>query len=399
MLDDGQSDQEVSLMTYAGDRVIYDADGHIMELPTHLRDFADPDIRDDIPLTSYSASSVTDEEVAVLVNQGGKHSEAHIDRLLSLGDGLIAESKEIQALGAFDGQHRSQAMDMLGFKKQIIFSTLSAKAPFSTKLDTRVKYGAVRAHTRAMTAFCGDDDRLMGMACISLDDPALAVQELEFALDSGLEGIWVPHRICGDKSPGHPDFDPFWARLAESGIPFLIHIGGSDYHIDPAWFNNGSPLPKDAFDGGENVRALDYSVLHHAAERFISAMVLSGVFERHRQLRGAAVELGATWVPSFLKILDNTVHAFSRVQPELASMSRKPSEQLTEQMGFTAFPFEDVGTLIEHSNPDLYMFASDYPHIEGGRDPLGSFDGYLAAHTQTTKDKFFEANFKRVFSV
>ena len=166
-----------------------------------------------------------------------------------------------------------------------------------------------------MTAFCGDDERLMGMACISLDDPDLAVQELEFALQSGMGGIWVPHRICGDKSPGHPDFDAFWARLAESGVPFLIHIGGSDYHIDPAWFNNGKPLPKDAFDGGENVRALDYSVLHHAAERFISAMVLSGVFERHRKLRGAAVELGASWVPSFLNILDNTVHAFSRVQP------------------------------------------------------------------------------------
>lgn len=86
-------------MTYAGDRVIYDADGHIMELPTHLRDFADPDVRDDIPLTNYSASSVTDEEVTVLVNQGGKHSKAHINRLLSLGDSLIAESKEIQALG------------------------------------------------------------------------------------------------------------------------------------------------------------------------------------------------------------------------------------------------------------------------------------------------------------
>ena len=153
------------------------------------------------------------------------------------------------------------------------------------------------------------------------------------------------------------------------------------------------------FDGGENVRALDYSVLHHAAERFISAMVLSGVFERHRQLRGAAVELGATWVPSFLKILDNTVHAFSRVQPELAGMSRKPSEQLTEQMGFTAFPFEDVGTLIEHSNADLYMFASDYPHIEGGRDPLGSFDRYLTAHNEVTKQKFFQENFKRVFNV
>jgi len=68
-------------------------------------------------------------------------------------------------------------------------------------------------------------------------------------------------------------------------------------------------------------------------------------------------------------------------------------------MGFTAFPFEDVGTLIAHSNADLYMFASDYPHIEGGRDPLGSFDGYLSRHTQATKEKFFQKNFKRVFRV
>lgn len=386
-------------MSYAGNRVIYDADGHIMELPTHLREFADPDVRELIPLTSYSASSVTEEEVAVLVAQGGRHSDDHINRLLSLGDGLIAESKEIQALGAFDGSHRSQALDMLGFKKQIIFSTLSAKAPFSATLETHVKYGAVRAHTRAMTAFCGADDRLMGMACISLDDPTLAIKELEFALASGLKGIWVPHRICGDKSPGHPDFDPFWSRLSESGVPFLIHIGGSNYHIDRAWFNNGKPLPKDAFDGGENVRALDYSVLHHAAERFISAMVLSGVFERHRKLKGAAVELGASWVPSFLNILDNTVHAFKRAQPELAAMSRKPSEQITEQMGFTAFPFEDVGTLIEHSNPDLYMFASDYPHIEGGKDPLGSFDASLTNHAEATHTKFYEDNFRRVFNV
>ena len=112
-----------------------------------------------------------------------------------------------------------------------------------------------------------------------------------------------------------------------------------------------------------------------------------------------AVVTPSTWVPSFLKILDNTVHAFSRVQPELAAMSRKPSEQLSEQMGFTAFPFEDVGTLIEHSNAELYMFASDYPHIEGGRDPLGSFDGYLAAHSTETHQKFFVENFRRVFGV
>ena len=48
------------MMSYAGNRVIYDADGHIMELPTHLREFADPDVRELIPLTNYT-SSVTEE--------------------------------------------------------------------------------------------------------------------------------------------------------------------------------------------------------------------------------------------------------------------------------------------------------------------------------------------------
>ncbi len=99
----------------------------------------DPE-RDEVPPMSCSASNVTDEEVAVLFDYVGKRSEAHINQLLSMGDGSNAESKKIQALGAFDGQHRSQALDMLGFKKQVIFSTLSAKAPFSTRLDTRVKY-------------------------------------------------------------------------------------------------------------------------------------------------------------------------------------------------------------------------------------------------------------------
>ena len=40
------------------------------------------------------------------------------------------------------------------------------------------------------------------------------------------------------------------------------------------------------------------------------------------------------------------------------------AQQLTEQMGFTAFPHEDVGNLVSQSNSDLYFFSSDYPHIE-----------------------------------
>ena len=62
-------------MTYAPDhRPYYDADSHIMELPNFLKDYADPAIRDEIPQVSYSASLVSDEEVAVIMAQGGQHS-------------------------------------------------------------------------------------------------------------------------------------------------------------------------------------------------------------------------------------------------------------------------------------------------------------------------------------
>jgi len=59
-------------MTYAPDaRPFYDADSHIMELPDFLKSYADPKMRDEIPEVSYSASLVSDEEVAEIVGQGG----------------------------------------------------------------------------------------------------------------------------------------------------------------------------------------------------------------------------------------------------------------------------------------------------------------------------------------
>ena len=118
-------------MTYApASTPIYDADSHIMELPDFLRDFADPSIRDELPQVSYSASLVSDEEVAVILDQGGKHSEAHVNEQIALGDELIAKSKEIQALGAFTRSDRTTALDMLGFKKQLVFATHSVAFPF-----------------------------------------------------------------------------------------------------------------------------------------------------------------------------------------------------------------------------------------------------------------------------
>lgn len=236
----------------------------------------------------------------------------------------------------------------------------------------------------------------MGVHIVPLDTPALAIAELEFAIKNGAKAIWVPHRAPIGFAPGHVDLEPFWARLAESGTPFVLHVGGSPLQALKSWSNNGRAAVRDWMGGGENVRTKDAAVMHQVPETFISMLLLDGVFERHQALRGAAVELGAGWVPQMLRRLDWTTRLYARVDASVR-FERKPSEQLTAQMGFTPFPIEDVGELIAQSNPDLYLFSSDYPHVEGGKDPIGKFEASLQGQSETVKDKFYAENFLKLW--
>ena len=248
-----------------------------------------------------------------------------------------------------------------------------------------------------MAAFCANDDRLMGVGVMPLHVPELAMIELEFAIEAGLEAMWIPHYAAGDRSPGHVDLDPFWARLAEAGIPFVMHVGGSPLQLEKRWNNNGRAPSRDWMGGGENVRAKDMVVMHQGPETYLSMMVLDGVFERHPELRGASVELGAGWVPELLNRLDWVVRSWSKVDKNLSILKRKPSEQLTQQMAFTPFMFENIGALSSQSSPELYLFSSDYPHVEGGTDPIGRFEKSLGDHSEDVRNLFYTENFLRIF--
>ena len=378
-------------MAYARERTYLDADSHLMELPDFLTSHADPGVRDRIPqidLDAGARSSDSWQEAA----RTGAHSPEKVAELVALGDDLIAGPKGYFALGAFNKHERGTALDLLGFQQQFVFSTFSAPIAFDPTSDLDVRYGTTRAHNRAMAEFCSDDSRLIGVALLPLDDPTSSLNELEFAISLGLGAIWVPHRPAGGRSPGHNDLDPVWARMAEAKIPFLLHVGGNPLQIKPEWMNTGRPVPTDWLGGGENVRGKDMIALHHAAETFVGALVLDGVLERHPELRGGVIELGSGWVPSLLRRLDLVAQIWKRSEPDLGALSSAPSELITRQMAFTPYPFEDVGAMIRESNPDLYMFSSDYPHIEGGRNPLGRFEASLDGMPEEVLGKFYADN-------
>jgi len=176
----------------------------------------------------------------------------------------------------------------------------------------------------------------------------------------------------------------------------VLHVGGQPIQERPEYMNTGRPVPTDWLGGGENVRSKDITVLHHSSEEFLSVMILDGVLERHRGLRGGVIELGATWVPSMLRRLDSAVEIWSKSEPELKAFTRKPSEQVREQLAFTPYVFEDVGELIAESSDDLYLFSSDYPHHEGGRNPLGRFESSLGDLSEAGRERFYSGNFLKI---
>jgi predicted TIM-barrel fold metal-dependent hydrolase len=376
---------------YAEGHTFFDADSHIMELPDFLTRHADRRLAALLPPISTESAGgqgVGIETYAV----SRRHSP---EQVAVLEQNVIGGAKGYEALGAFDPEERSRALELLGFHAQLVFGTFAAE-PFLHHEQLDIRYGGCRAFNRAIAEFCAHDHRLLPVGVVSLADPDAAVVEIEQAVDAGCAAIWVPAEPCGGRSPGHDDLDGVWSLLAEARVPFVLHVGGQRIAIRDDYMPTGRPTGTGFAGGGEALRLKDFPLLHQSSEEFVSVLVLDGVLERHPGLRGAAIELGATWVPGMLRRLDHAVENMGRVYPELQRFTRRPSEQLREQFGFTPFPFEDVGALIRESSDELYLFSSDYPHVEGGRNPLGRFRSSLRDASEATQRRFYSENFARL---
>jgi uncharacterized protein len=367
------------------DTAIFDADSHLMETSEWLGRYADEGVRDRLsPLGLEGAGA----GAAELMESLPALWESHRD--LEIGPEVLKGPKGWMAPGALDTEVRARVLDALGITAQLVFPTF-ALAHFTRSKDTDVLYGGTEALNRAMADFCGGDPRLKAVGYLPLNDPVRALDVLEAALEAGVAALWVPSDAPGDFSPAHLDVDPVWACLASAGVPFVLHIGGGKL-LPKAFHQNGLPRPKDWLGGGENLRAKDFPVVHHSPERFLTCMALDGVFERHPALRGAAIELGASWVPGMLRNVDYAARYVGKNEALVQELPLAPSEYLRRQVRFTPFPFEDTAWLIRECGPELFMFSTDYPHPEGGRRPFEAFGEAVSGFSDETQERFFWRN-------
>jgi predicted TIM-barrel fold metal-dependent hydrolase len=387
------------MKTYADGRKCYDADSHIMETTDWLTSYADPSIRDEIDAFAPQGGEATDAGKAIMgmIDSATARRSDH-EATKKLEENVVGGPKGWLAHGATDPTERSRTLDLLGFEKQLVFATF-ALGQFARSRDPRIAYGGAQAHNRGMLEFCAHDERMMPVAFMPMIDAERTAKELDELLTQDPGALWVMSDVLGKTSPSHVDMEPIWARLAEAGVPIVLHIGGGKL-LDQRYHNNGHPKPKDWLGGGENLRAKDFPVIHHSPERFLTCLTLDGVFERHPGLRCGVIELGASWVPGMLRNLDNAAQQIGRMESLIKDLSLKPSEYIRRQVRFTPFPFEDIGWLIEDSGDELFLFSSDYPHPEGSKDPIGRFETFLDEHEigKQARDRFYSENFTALFS-
>jgi len=387
---------------YNEGRVVHDADAHIMEIPTWLRDHADPSVRDRIPVLRYPGGNelrqtgAVDEQLADLESAFERLAERHRSAEYRHDEAeQIMARKNFAATGAFLSEDRGRALDLLGFSSQLVFNTFHNRRlrDFEHGGDVELAYGAARAHNRGMVEFCSADRRLLPTCYVPLVDVDRSAVFAAEALAMGAAALLVASGCPPGHSPSHVDLDPVWAMAQEAAVPVVFHVGGTGDLIDRHYFDNGLPVPPDFHGGEENFRSVDYMGIPGPPAQTLATMIFDGVLERFPLLRFGVIEQGAIWVPSWTRQMEAAFEAFARHEERLRSLSLRPTEYVTRQVRATPYPTEDVGWIIEQSGPDICMFSSDYPHVEGGRRPIERFEASLGPAGEDVRRGFYCDNF------
>jgi predicted TIM-barrel fold metal-dependent hydrolase len=373
-------------MPYVEGRTVHDADSHIFEPPGYAEEYADPGIRERLSeaLGSGTRPSFID---AALAKQDDPEFRAKDAEEILL-------RKNHVALGAIRSSDRPEALDHLGFASQLVFTTtdLGPLRSFDRGADVDLSYGLASGHNRGIVDFCSVDRRLLPVCYVPFTDIDRAAECAREAIDLGAAALMIASDPPREHSPTHVGFDRVWAQAQEAGVPIVFHVGG-ERPMDPVYKKNGLPPVPDFHGGDANFTSVSYMAIPYAPMQTVATMIIDGVLERFPQLRIGLIELGAAWVPGWMRSMDSAAEAFRRNEERLQNASLKPSEYVRRQVRATPYPHEPAGWIVEHAGPEVTMFSSDYPHVEGGRNPLKRFENSLAGCSEAEKQAFYCDNF------
>ena len=377
-------------MAYIEGRVVHDADAHVMETAEWFDMLLD---------------GTVDERVQATFKQGFGEEERgfyeQIERLQRDPAHRAKDAEELMsrknhhAIGAFLKEDRTHALDLLGVASQLLFTSrgnvLLESLEHGDDLD--LLYGTASASNRAQVEYSRVDRRLLPVGYVPLADLDRASKAATEAIELGCSALLVPAECPRRHATSHLGLDSVWAQAQDARLPILFHVGVADRVLPKAHKNNGLPAVPDFHGGDENFRSISYMSIPSMPMQALSLLIFDGVLDRFPQLMVGVIELGAVWMPGYMRQLDAAFEAFSRHEERLQGLALKPSEYIHRQVRVTPYPTEPAGWIIEQAGEDICMFSSDYPHVEGGRNPYGRFERSTEGLTEVAIEKFYAGNF------
>ena len=381
-------------MTYAHREQIYDADTHMMERPDWIAEFSDSAIKPHLQPFVGGKEEILKQVDAAIKSFKERASNQDISNKANKNF-MSMEHKGWNGLGAFDSKERKLANDLLGFDAYILFPTSAFNQVIAAK-EQKILMGGIQALNRGLATFCKEDKRMFPTAYIPLGlGPDIAKKFVEEAISMDFSVILIDTVAPrGQISFTHPDYNKFWSAVQDADLSVTLHVGadGGYSPVPKSFYDNQKKVPTHV-EGDAPNDALAYMAIQYNAELFLSAMIFDGVLERFPNLRIGVVELGASWIISWMKHLDQSYKAFRKFQ-DLSQLKLLPSEYVLRQIKVTPFAGEDIGWILNSGGEDLLMFASDYPHHEGTDDPIGRFERSMEGVNENQRSKFYTENFK-----
>jgi predicted TIM-barrel fold metal-dependent hydrolase len=342
---------------------VIDADGHVIEPAVVWKEYSEPAFRDrlDSPgggvqalgMTRAYPNSTMGLETAA---DGEGHEEGAGWRSSAMATDTWKEGvrKHLELPGGYDPRARLADMDDEGIDVAVLYPT-----SMLTWVEEADLFGAAcRAYNSWLHDYCAEaPTRLYPVALVPVQDLEAATKELHRSVgELGAKAVMIrPAPYLGTKPLYHSDYDPFWAAVADVGVPIGVHPSP---HADMPNSCRLLGLASGVTNGAQGLAMRQGLTNAIDLQMALAWFVLGGICERHPDLRVAFLEGTGGWMVPMLERFDHQFKIFgSNDQKTL------PSELFARQCVVSFDPDEAaLAFTVEHLGAERVLWASDYPH-------------------------------------
>ncbi len=320
----------------------------------------------------------------VIVPEAAAHAQRHVDlSRIPLANFADAQVKEINAIqdrertGLMIGEvdRRLKHLDAMGIDIQVV-----APAPNQCyyAIPAEIAETAHKLTNEGVANYVArHPDRFVGLGTVTLQEPELAVKELDTIMKLGHKGVQILTNVDGQEL-SDPKFRPFFARAEELGAFVMMHPNGFTHgdRLTHYYLNNvlGNPL--------ETTLAL-----HN--------LILSGTLARFPDLKLMAVH-GGGYLPGYSGRID---HAWGAREDARGAIPLPPTTYLRQVYFDTVvFSYHQLDYMLSILGPDRILMGTDYPFDMAEYNPIGHIAG-VEGMDETTLEALAGGNAARVLGL